>query len=199
MSGARANQKLRTRKDLLDAAARLMRERRTPSFEEIAEAALVSRATAYRYFPGLDALLLEAGLHVALPDAETLFAGEDSDDPMRRLERVDAAMAAMIRANEPALRAMLAQSVQRASGADGDPPRRQNRRTALIEAALEPAQAHFAPAELRHLTRALALLFGIEATVVFTDVLGVSEAEAADVRRWTLRALVAAAREPARA
>src|SRR5690606_29510510 len=62
MSGARANQKLRTRKDLLEAAARLMREGRTPTFDEIAEAAMVSRATAYRYFPGLDALLVEAGL-----------------------------------------------------------------------------------------------------------------------------------------
>ncbi|MFN3628321.1 MAG: TetR family transcriptional regulator, partial [Parvibaculum sp.] len=50
-SEARANQKRRTRKDLLQAAARLLKEGRNPSLEEIAEEALVSRATAYRYFP----------------------------------------------------------------------------------------------------------------------------------------------------
>ena len=45
----RPNQKSRTRKDLLQAASRLMKEGRRPSLEEVAEAALVSRATAYRY------------------------------------------------------------------------------------------------------------------------------------------------------
>src|SRR6185295_18078470 len=39
----RPNQKSRTRKDLLRAAARLMKEGRNPSLEEIAEEALVSR------------------------------------------------------------------------------------------------------------------------------------------------------------
>ena len=193
--GARANQKLRTRKDLLDAAARLMREGRAPTFEEVAEAALVSRATAYRYFPGLDALLLEAALHVALPDPEALFEDESSDDPIRRLDRVDAAMAAMMRENEAALRAMLAQSVQRPSGADGDVPGRQNRRTPLIEAALEPARDRLDPNALPNLVRALALVIGTEAMVVFKDVLRVSEAEAGEVRRWVIRALVEAARK----
>ncbi|MFZ5720504.1 MAG: TetR/AcrR family transcriptional regulator [Pseudomonadota bacterium] len=195
MSGARANQKLRTRKDLLEAAARLMREGRTPTFDEIAEAAMVSRATAYRYFPGLDALLVEAGLDVAMPSAEALFAGESSADPVRRLDRVDEAMAAMMRDNEPALRAMLAQSVQRPAGADGETPRRQNRRMPLIEAALEPARGEFAPAALPNLARALALVFGTESMVVFKDVLRLSEAQAAQVRRWAIRALVEAARK----
>ena len=73
MSGARANQRLRTRKDLLDAAVRLSREAASLSFEEIAEAAMVSRATAYRYFPGLDALMSEAAVHMDTPTPETLF------------------------------------------------------------------------------------------------------------------------------
>lgn len=193
--GARANQKLRTRKDLLEAAARLMREGRAPSFEEVAEAALVSRATAYRYFPGLDALLLEAALHVALPDPDALFQGETSDDPVRRLDRVDAAMAAMMRDNEAALRAMLAQSVQRPPGAGGDLPGRQNRRTPLIEAALEPARDELDPTALPNLVRALALVIGTEAMVVFQDVLRISEAEAHETRRWAIGALVEAARK----
>jgi AcrR family transcriptional regulator len=191
--GARANQKLRTRKDLLEAAARLMRDGRTPSFEEVAEAALVSRATAYRYFPGLDALLLEAALDVAMPTAETIFAGETSGDPVARLERVDTAVSRMMSANEPGLRVMLAQSLQRA--ADADAPARQNRRSPLIAEALAPARHQFDKADFETLSKALVLLMGIEAVVVFKDVLRVSDSEALRIRRWTIRALVEAARK----
>ena len=63
----RANQRRRTRKDLLEATTRLVRQGHQPSLEEIAAEAMVSRATAYRYFPKLDALLLEAALDVAIP------------------------------------------------------------------------------------------------------------------------------------
>jgi AcrR family transcriptional regulator len=56
-SNGRANQRDRTRKDLLSAAARLLKEGASPSMEDLAAAAMVSRATAYRYFPNLDALL----------------------------------------------------------------------------------------------------------------------------------------------
>ena len=189
---SRENQRLRTRKDLLEAAARLMRDGRTPSFEEIAEAALVSRATAYRYFPGLDALLLEAALDVAVPTAEQIFQGESTGDPVARLERVDAALSRMMAANEASLRVVLAQSVQRPAGAAE--PARQNRRGPLVAEALAPAADTFEPQALDTLAKALVVLLGIEAVVVFKDVLRVNEAEARRVRRWAIRALVDAAR-----
>src|SRR4051812_36899767 len=85
-AGARAagrpNQRQRTRKDLLQAAARLMREGRAPTLDEIAETALVSRATAYRYFPGVEPLLVEAALDLAFPEGESLFADMESIDPV---------------------------------------------------------------------------------------------------------------------
>lgn len=68
----RPNQRVRTRKDLLQAAARLMKQGRKPSLDDVAQEALVSRATAYRYFPTIDALLLEASLDVAVPEAGAL-------------------------------------------------------------------------------------------------------------------------------
>jgi AcrR family transcriptional regulator len=193
MSGARENQKLRTRKDLLDAAGRLMREGKSPSFEEVAEAALVSRATAYRYFPGLDALMLEAALHVALPTPEALFGDDPSTDPLARLLRLDAATFEMLVANEPAMRTMLAQSLQ--NGGDTDAPRRQNRRSPLIAAALAPARDQFRPADRAALEHALAVIISIEALVVFKDVLQLSDAEAARARSFAIRALVDAARK----
>lgn len=194
---ARANQRHRTRKDLLRAAWRLVQQGRKPSLEEIAEEALVSRATAYRYFPNVEALLAEASLDVATPEPDVLFKAGAGDDPMRRLERVEAVLHEMIQANEPALRVMLAHSVQRGLDA-GDAaglPARQNRRTPLIEAALEPARAQLRPSALPTLTRALALVIGTEAMVVCKDVLQLDEAEARKVRRWAIRALVEAARK----
>ena len=72
-SNGRPNQKTRTRKDLLQAAARLMKQGRHPTLEEVAEEALVSRATAYRYFPSMEALMVEAAVDVAVPEPSVLF------------------------------------------------------------------------------------------------------------------------------
>jgi AcrR family transcriptional regulator len=190
----RPNQKSRTRKDLLRAAARLMQAGRSPTLEEVAEEAMVSRATAYRYFPGIEALLTEAALDVEVPTPEALFEGEPLEDPVTRLLKVDSAMSAMIRANEPALRAMLVHSLQQSLGGQGEAmPIRQNRRTPLIEAALAPAS--LAPWARGRLTGALALVIGTEAMLAFKDVLRLADEEADSVRRWMIRSLYEAARK----
>ena len=189
-AGQRANQRKRTRKDLLQAATRLARQGRSPSLDEIAAEALVSRATAYRYFPNVEALLAEAALDVAVPEPEALFSGKGADDPVSRLEKVDAALHDVVLANEPAFRVMLANSLQHRS----DTPR-QNRRSPLITAALAPARKQFRPAAVDLLEKSLALIVGTEAMVVFKDVLQLDDAEARKVKRWAIRALVEAARK----
>jgi AcrR family transcriptional regulator len=193
-AAGRPNQRRRTRQDLLRAASELMKAGRRPTLEEAAEAALVSRATAYRYFPSIEALLVEASLDVAFPDPAEALAGAPADDAAARLEAADAAMDAMILANEAALRTMLAHTVQPGATAE---PRRQNRRTVLIEAALEPVKDQFRPRELDRLKAALAVLMGTESMVVFKDVLQLDDRSAAEVRRWAIRALTAAARRQA--
>lgn len=190
----RQNQKRRTRKDLLQAASRLMKQGVKPDLEAIAEEAMVSRATAYRYFPGVEALLVEASLDVVAPVAEEVLRDVPLDDPVARVQRVDTAMHDMIVANEAQLRIMLMHSLQRGEGSELPP--RQNRRTPLIEAALAPARDRFKPADLRMLTRALALVIGTESLIVFKDVLQLDDAEARKVKRWAIRALVQAASKP---
>jgi AcrR family transcriptional regulator len=198
-TGGRANQLRRTRKDLLQAAARLTRQGRSPSLEEVAEEAMVSRATAYRHFPDVAALLVEASLDIDTPQPEQVFREAPSEDPVARMERVDAAFEAMIRDNEVALRLMMKHALERSVRRPGDAaiPTRQNRRTPLIEAALEPARRQFRPAALKTLPRALAMVVGTEAMLVLKDVLQLDDAEARRVRRWAIRALVDAARKPA--
>ena len=191
----RENQKRRTRKDLLVAASRLLQQGRKPSLEEIAEEAFVSRATAYRYFPNVDQLLIEAALDVAAPDPEALFAEEESGDPARRLLMADDALQKMVRENEPQLRMMLAKSLEASLGGMQDVPPRQNRRVPLIEAALEPMRGEMKNATRRTLVHALALLFGTEANIVCKDVLQIGDKEADRIRRWAMQALLDAARK----
>lgn len=191
----RWKQRRRTRQDILAAAAQLLKRGQRPSLEEIADAALVSRATAYRYFPNADALFVEAALEIEFPRIGDVLNGAD-DDPVQRVERVDTALHALIAENEVPLRLMLAGAIERrARGETGaDLPVRQDRRTPMLEEALAPARASFKPADLKALTAALALIVGPEAMIVFRDVLRLDDAEAARVRRWTIRALIAAAR-----
>lgn len=198
MAGAakpRSNQHLRTRKDLLLAAGRLLKEGRKPTMDEVAEAALVSRATAYRYFPSLESLLVEAPLDGAVPDPHRVFGSDASTDPAERLDRAEAAMHQMTYQNEAQLRMMLANSLLpgATAGAGSAVPARQNRRTPLIEAALAPARQRFSKVAYENLRATLALVFGTEAMVVFRDVLPLSDSKARKVKSWAIRALVRAA------
>jgi AcrR family transcriptional regulator len=196
----RPAQRLRTRKDLLRAAARLMKQGGSPTLEEVAAEAMVSRATAYRYFPDVGALLAEASIDVQLPDASELFGSGASDDPVARLDAVDKALHDVVLEHEPQMRRMLAHTVMRAAqtGSEDPTPARQNRRSPLIAAALAPARAQFSPAALRKLEHALALIIGTEGVIVSKDVLQMDDAEARRTKRWAIRALVEAARKPAR-
>jgi AcrR family transcriptional regulator len=166
--------------------------------DEVAEAALVSRATAYRYFPTLESLLVEAPLDGAVPDPQAVFASDTSSDPEERVDRAEAAMHQMTYQNEAQLRMMLASSLLRDRAGDAVPPR-QNRRTPLIEAALAPARKRLSKEAYENLRAALALVFGTESMVVFRDVLPMSERNARKVKSWAIRALVRAALKDSKA
>ena len=60
MSDGRQNQKERTRRAIVAAAAKLIAAGTLPSMSAVADEALVSTATAYRYFPDLPSLLSAA-------------------------------------------------------------------------------------------------------------------------------------------
>lgn len=189
-----SNRELRTRKDLLQAAGRLMKQGRRPSMEEVAAEALVSRATIYRHFTNVDALLVEVPVDEAVADPGALFAHDASTDAEARIDRAEAFMHDITYRNEPQLRIMLANSIGRDT-ADDALPRRQNRRLPLIEAALAPVRASINDAGYERLCTALALMFGPEAMIVARDVLRIDAGQARDAKSWAVRALVRAALE----
>jgi AcrR family transcriptional regulator len=189
-----SNQELRTRKDLLLAASRLMRQGRKPSMDEVAEEALVSRATAYRHFPSIDALLVEAPIDAAVRDPAEIFASDASDDVEARIDRAEASVHEVCYQNEAQLRIVLANSIGR-NMADDTLPKRQNRRTPLIEAALAPSRHRLRDDDYERLCAALAMIFGPESMIVFRDVIRINQEKARAVKSWAVRALVRAALE----
>lgn len=198
-AGGRARQRLRTRRQLLDAAARLMEAGEAPTLEEVAEEALVSRATAYRYFSNVESLLIEAALDLAFPAAERLFETGPSD-AAERVVLAERAVDDMAHRNEHSLRLMLIHSLKLASAGEGSAAKaRQNRRVPLIEAALEPALPRLASEAAERLVAVLALIVGTESMIVFKDVLGMDRRAASAAKGWAIRALVAAALDKAAA
>src|SRR5262245_14123548 len=87
VSSGRTQQKARTRAALLQAAAALVREGNPPSMPRAAERALVSVATAYRYFPTADDLWWEASSEAIANAAAAGEQVEDAgNDPQARLD-----------------------------------------------------------------------------------------------------------------
>lgn len=163
--------------------------------DEVADEAMVSRATAYRYFPSLEALLVEAPLDVSVPDARELFSDNTITDPVERVDRAEAALHEMCFNNEAQLRIMLSHALGHKSGdaVGEDVPVRQNRRSQLIEAALAPARDRFKKKDYDNLCRTLALIFGTESMIVFRDVLQLDAESARAVKSWAIRTLIGAA------
>lgn len=189
-----SNQELRTRKDLLLAASRLLKQGRKPTMDEVAEEALISRATAYRYFRSIDALLVEAPIDAAVGDPAEIFVNDDSDDPEERVDKAEALIHEAVVQNESHLRVMMANSIGR-NLRDDSLPDRQNRRSPLIEAALSPSRHRFQKDAYKKLCAALAMIIGPESMIVFRDVIHLDMESARKVKSWAVRALVRAALE----
>ena len=177
---------------MLQAATQLMQSGITPSVTEVAEAAEVSRATAYRYFPS-QAALVQAVVDEALGP---ILRWESSDpDPKKRIR--DLLKTAMPRIDEfeatfkAALKLSLDQWAQRQAGTLGNEPRfTRGHRVDLLKQVTAPLKGQVSPARRARLGQALSLVFGVEVLVVLKDIWGLSAAEAQAVAEWAGAALV---------
>src|SRR3954447_6585663 len=110
----RASQKNRTRKALAAAAADLIRKGGVPTITDAAEAAGISRATAYRYFPTQDMLLAEVALFAA---GGPLFPQTVGDEPIpEAVGRLVRRVGVWAYANEKPLRTLLRLSLDPSTG-----------------------------------------------------------------------------------
>lgn len=189
----RQGQKARTRRDLLDTAARLMQAGGRPTLEEVAEAAGVSRRTAYRYFRSQEHLLADAALEAVRPQiARMVEAAEMPDDAEGRVLALVSAMHEGNRRYEPELRAILAANLsdERPGGPE---PRRGHRRVDWVRQALGPLRGRLAPEAFETLVSALCVVVGYDAYRLLRDVRGLGHEDIEPVVRWMALSLVRAA------
>jgi AcrR family transcriptional regulator len=170
----RANQKLRTRTAIVQAAAELSRTGREVTMPEVAKAALVSEATAYRYFPDLASLLREA-IVGQLPGAdEALAPVAGSDDPVERVAAATEFLLRHVLSRQGVVRALIAATIVR----PGEPNARPGLRFGLIDSALAPLDDTLSAAALAQLKRDLAVVVSAEALFSLTDLHGLDPEEA---------------------
>jgi AcrR family transcriptional regulator len=185
----------RTARLMLETAVNLMQSGIVPSVSAAAETAEVSRATAYRYFPS-QAALVHAVVDEALgPILEWNSASGDSRERTRDLfetsmPRIDE-FEATFRA---ALKHSLDQWAQRQAGTLGNEPAfTRGHRIELLREAVAPLRGEIPDAEFDRLTKALSLLFGIEAIIVLKDIWGADAEDTQDVVLWAADLLITGA------
>lgn len=183
MQSGRLRQKQRTEAAMIAAARQLFSEGVTPTVEQAAERAGVSRATAYRYF--VNQRLLIAAAH---PETETpsLLPDDPPEDPVERVALVAAEIMRITIEHETEYRAVLRMSLERA---DQDLPMRKGRRIRWFEDALTALSAEIGDDGVRRLSITLGAVVGIEPLVWLTDVARLSRSAASDVLVTTARTL----------
>jgi AcrR family transcriptional regulator len=188
----RTRQKLRTRRDLLATAGRLISEGHRPTVAEVADAADVSRRTAYRYFPTQEKLLVEASLERVRPAMEAAItaapAGLAEADLDKRLDTLVRSMQTTASEHEHLLRTMVHLTVLEKPQPGTRP--RGSRRVDWIELAVGSLKPRLDRAAYSRLVTALSLIVGIEALIVMRDLRGLGTSQSIQVSQWMARAVL---------
>jgi AcrR family transcriptional regulator len=197
LESGRVNQKRRTRAAIVAAAQDLLDQGITPTVAQAAEVALVSRTTAYRYFPTQESLLLDVAMSVDVDEIEQLVALPVTADEAR--ERTVAVLDTFNRhvfdaetKYRTALRLYLDLWLQAAATGDDSPVIREGRRRRWFEASLAPLQSRVDAAEWERLITALCVLSGPEALTVLRDVCQLDQDTARTITRWAAETLIGA-------
>jgi len=191
----RVNQKRRTRTAVVAAAKELLAQGTTPTVAQAAEAALVSRTTAYRYFPTQESLLVEVSVNLDVGDLEELVA--EPVDEGGAADRVRDVVSKFNRhvQDQPvqyrtAMRLYQDQWLDAAAKGDTDPLVREGRRTRWLGTSLAPLAGTVPKADLERLIHGLSLAMGTEAMVVLRDVCHLDAEEAIAVSDWVVGVLL---------
>jgi AcrR family transcriptional regulator len=173
----RANQKQRTRMAIVAAARELIGTGGEVTMPLVARAALVSEATAYRYFPDLASLVSEALAGDWPSPAEALAPLADHAGPVERVAFACEFLLRGVLARQRGVRAMISATITRPDTATVRP----GIRFGLIDQALHPLEGTLAgtnPDVLAQLKRDLAVVMSAEALFILTDLCGLDPEEA---------------------
>jgi AcrR family transcriptional regulator len=188
----RVNQKTRTRTAIVDATRELIQTGAEITMPAVARAALVSEATAYRYFADLMSLLREAMTGIWPSPQEALAAVADSTDPVERVACATEVLLRRVLAAQGAVRAMISASITRPELAPGRP----GYRFGLIDCALAPLAGTLGAADPERfalLKSNLAIVVSAEALFTLTDLCGLAPEAAIASAVAAARTITAAA------
>jgi AcrR family transcriptional regulator len=190
----RVEQKRRTRQLILEATLRLIQRGQRPTMTDVAEEAQVGRATLYRYFPSLEALLMEAPLDQRTAAADALMWGMEESGAEERAARVQGYLYDLAVEHEAEFRMYLCATMNEwlQRGEEEEEPLRAGRRLAMLDAALAPYRDALRGADFARLRDALAAMVGLESLIVMRDVCGRSAEEGREIMEWAVRTLIAA-------
>jgi AcrR family transcriptional regulator len=182
----------RTRELLLAAACNLIRELgHVPSIGEVASAAGMSRATAYRCFASRSKLVAAVVDH--------------SLGPVRRfestLDRVDERLAELFGTTfarfvefEPQMRSALQLSLEhealQSAGRLAEEPYRRGYRIDILRRTFAPLARTMSQRSIDRLCKAMSLLFGIEPYVILKDIWNCDNEEVGRIALWMANALL---------
>jgi AcrR family transcriptional regulator len=192
LNTGRSNQKERTRAAIVAAAREAVTSGGEVTMPDVARRALVSEATAYRYFPDLASLLREVLAGVWDSPQQAMEPVADCADPVERIGFAAEVLLSEVLAYQGAVRAMIAASITK-------PPvtaLRPGRRFGLIDEALRPLNDTMAvskPAQFEQLKRGLAVVISAEALFTLTDLCGLTPEAAIATAVRTARSLTTAA------
>ncbi len=193
MGGGASPQQRRTRDAIVAAAKQFVADGKTPSVNEVAAAAGVSRRTIYMYFTSLDHLLIDAtsGLLSDSTVEPALDPHTVGDDPFDRIDALASALIEIASESLPLGRRLLRLTVEEPSVSTGA-VRRGYRRISWIERAIDHLRPQLSAEQFQRLVSGLAVVLGWESMIVLRDICGLDPAEEARVMRWTAASLVAA-------
>ena len=192
---SRLNQRERTRQALLDATRALLAEGTVPTIAQAAQQALISEATAYRYYSNPKSLLRDA-LAVRWPELNGVLAAlREIQAVEERAQYAAVARAHAVLANEMEIRALVAMSYAPppAGGQGNAGAARPEFRVALIETVLESVADRLTADQRRRLQLALSVIVGAEAVLSLKDVCGCSNQEVIAALGWSAFQVTAAA------
>jgi AcrR family transcriptional regulator len=185
----RDNQKRRTRQALIDAAIALRDEGHNPTLSQVAERAMVSRATAYRYFPSTEALISETAADRDLLPLERLW--QPGDDPVKGIGLAANALNKLLIDDEIGLHVMERSFMTVwLENESHETPLRPGRRMSYIEPIVDSLKDVLSPRARKRLKQALSIVMGTEALIAVRDISRASVEESLDAAAWAARALV---------
>ncbi|PHI31920.1 TetR/AcrR family transcriptional regulator [Budvicia aquatica] len=191
----------RTQSKLIDTAMGMLEQGWFPSITELATAAGVSRATAYRYFP-TQGELVSSIVDESLGPIQRWSPKEDTVG-----ERISALLEfayPQMEKHEGALRAALQVSLQQWADLRAQRLDKENKalfvrgnRKRLVELAAEPLNGKISNDELARMKHAFSLIYGSEVFLVFKDIWNLDSEQIQNIVQWMGKAIVRQVEEDA--